>query len=447
MPDNSGDGARGAEITRRSFFVRSAQVGAIAAAAGGLGGVLDACGSSGSGAAVGKPTLTVQSNLTDAPSVKALQETVSRYNASKASTGTAVLNTVASPTFVAQLPTYLTESNPPNTLLYWAGHASQQFGDKGYLLDLSSIWDTTLKNYPQAMRTLATDTQGKQIFVPQSYYWWGVFYRKSMFRKWGVTPPTTWAQFLDVCAKIKAKGVHPLVTSAQAPEPWPFVGWFDYLDLRINGAQYHLDLLHGKHSFDSPQVRKVFTYLASIMPYFDPASSSYAYQDAATPLVQGTAGMYLMGALITGVVPASIIPDLDFFKFPVIDASVPDAEEGPTNGYMAPAKAGHPKETKNLLAFLVSDTAQEIYANVSQTSAFPVSPTAKLTNLTPMEKQGLAMLRQATTLTQFFNRDSSDALQTTNYNAMEAFWQNPRNISPMLSAWQAAAAKVFQPQG
>jgi multiple sugar transport system substrate-binding protein len=98
------------------------------------------------------------------------------------------------------------------------------------------------------------------------------------------------------------------------------------------------------------------------------------------------------------------------------------------------------------LAFLVSDQAQEIYSTVSQSSSFPVSPTAKVP-LTPMEKKGLAMLQQAKAVTQFFNRDSSDALQTTNYNAMEAFWESPGNIDSILATWQAAATKVFQQQG
>jgi multiple sugar transport system substrate-binding protein len=153
--------------------------------------------------------------------------------------------------------------------------------------------------------------------------------------------------------------------------------------------------------------------------------------------------MYLMGALVTGLVPSNILDDLDFFRFPTIDSSIPDAEEAPTNGYIAPARVAYPSQAKNLLAFLVSDKAQEIYTGVSGSSAFPVSPTARV-SLTPLEKKGLAMLQQAKAITQFFNRDSSDALQTTNYNAMEAFWESPGNIDSMLATWQAAAIKVFQ---
>ena len=37
--------------------------------------------------------------------------------------------------------------------------------------------------------------------------------------------------------------------------PWVASGWFDYLNLRINGAEFHRDLLAGKHSFDGPEVK------------------------------------------------------------------------------------------------------------------------------------------------------------------------------------------------
>jgi multiple sugar transport system substrate-binding protein len=436
------------EYTRRSFLGLTAKAGTAAATASLLEPLLRTTGAyattnRSTALATSKPSLSVLNNLTDPGEIKALQETVTDYNAAATSTAAASLNTVAAAVFVPQLPTYLTESNPPSAILYWGGHTTSQFGDKGYLLNLSSIWNTELAHYSPAMKALATDDRGKQVFVPQSYYWWGIFYRKSVFKKLGVTAPNTWAQLIDVCEKIQKQNVHPFVTAAAPPEPWPFVGWFDYLDLRLNGAKFHLDLLHGKHSFNSPQVKEVFVHLSQILRYFDPNSASYAYQDAATPFVQGTAAMYLMGALVTGLVPSNIVDDIDFFRFPTIDSTIPDAEEAPTNGYIAPAKVMYPAQTKNLLAFLVSDKAQEIYTSVSGSSAFPVSRTARV-SLTPLEKKGLAMLQQAKAITQFFNRDSSDALQTTNYNAMEAFWESPGNIDSILATWQTAASKVFQ---
>ena len=55
------------------------------------------------------------------------------------------------------------------------------------------------------MQTLSTSSNGQKIFVPTSYYWWGMFYRKSNFAKWGVTPPKTWDEFLQVCKTIQGK--------------------------------------------------------------------------------------------------------------------------------------------------------------------------------------------------------------------------------------------------
>ena len=46
--------------------------------------------------------------------------------------------------------------------------------------------------------------------MPTSYYWWGMFYRKSNFAKWGVKPPKTWDEFLGGLRDLKSKGVPPI---------------------------------------------------------------------------------------------------------------------------------------------------------------------------------------------------------------------------------------------
>ena len=71
--------------------------------------------------------------------------------------------------------------------------------------------------------------------MPTNYYWWSVFYRKSAFEEWGVKPPTTWDEFMGLLDTLKGKGIAPL-TDGTGSTPWMASGWFDYLDLRINGA-------------------------------------------------------------------------------------------------------------------------------------------------------------------------------------------------------------------
>ncbi len=44
------------------------------------------------------------------------------------------------------------------------------------------------------------------------------------------------------------------------------LGTFDHLNLRLNGPEFHLELLNGDHSWDSPKVRSVFAPGTSCCP-------------------------------------------------------------------------------------------------------------------------------------------------------------------------------------
>lgn len=46
-------------------------------------------------------------------------------------------------------------------------------------------------------------------------------------------------------------------------------------------------------------------------------------------------------------------------------------------------------------------------------------------------------------ITQFFNRDSSDALQATADAALTKFLDNPGQVATILTDWQTAAKKVW----
>jgi multiple sugar transport system substrate-binding protein len=70
---------------------------------------------------------------------------------------------------------------------------------------------------------------GKKWGVPYTYYQWGIYHRKDIFSKNNLTPPRTWEELLDTCAKLKAAGITPFAIGSKAP--WPTAGWFDYLDL------------------------------------------------------------------------------------------------------------------------------------------------------------------------------------------------------------------------
>jgi multiple sugar transport system substrate-binding protein len=412
--------------------------------AAGTTALLSGCVTSTStGTSSSKGAVTLQSNLS-APQAKAAMEDIAAAYAKKGS-GKATLNTVAAETFRTQLPTYLTSANPPDVYTWYPGSVADAYAKKNLLLDLDDVWASSpdLKHYSKALNSLCTASSGKKVFVPTTYYWWGMFYRKSNFAKWGVSEPKTWDDFLDLCDKLKSKGVAPIGLGAGGNTAWVASAWFDYLDIRINGAQYHRELLAGRHRFDDPEVRKVFDRWQELLPYFDPNGTAIPFQDATTALLNGRTGVMLIGTFFADAAPKDALDDIDFFRFPVIDPKVPLAEEAPTDGYFASARTGRRGQVADLLSYLATAEAQEIYIKGSSGTTLPCHPDAKDAG-TALVKKGRKHVAEAAEITQFFNRDSSDALQPTADTALTKFMAKPKSVGGILTDWQREAQKIWQ---
>jgi multiple sugar transport system substrate-binding protein len=423
---------------RRRFL---GQAGLAGLGAVGAGSLLSACASSASGPKEQTATgpVTIQSNLSSPQAKTAMEKLIESFNAK--GQGKATLNTIASETYRTQLPTYLTSANPPDLYTWYAGSVANSYASKGLLLDVSDVWKG-MADYPQSLRTLSTDAQGKQVFVPVNNYWWGFFYRKSNFAKWGVQEPKTWSDFISVCQTLKGKGVAPIGIGL-GDTPWVASAWFDYLNIRINGAPFHRELLAGKQRFDDPKVKAVFEKWREVLPYFDPKGKAYPFQEATSKLLAGKTGMFLIGTFFADAAPKDALDDIDFFQFPIIDPAVPIAEEAPTDGFFASARTGNAAGTKALLTYMASAEAQEIYIKASSGTVLPANPKAKAAD-TALVTKGKAMLDGAQELTQFFNRDSSDALQPTADTALTKFIDKPNQIDAILRDWQKSAEKVFK---
>ena len=65
---------------------------------------------------------------------------------------------------------------------------------------------------------------------------------------------------------MQADGLTPIAFTDK--DGWPAMGTFDILNMRINGYQFHVDLMAGKQSWDSPQVKAVFNQWKELLPYY-----------------------------------------------------------------------------------------------------------------------------------------------------------------------------------
>lgn len=425
-------------ISRRRVLAGGAAMGGATVLAGCVGSGGSSHSQSG-GSGDKDKNLTLQINFSEKKTRAATKKIVTDFRGPKTT-----VNAVATEQFRAKLSTYLTSKEPPDVIGWLAGHVAQDYAKKGLLQDVSDLWngDGACAKFSSALKDLSSDGSGKQIFVPTRYYWWSIFYKKSAFKKWGVKAPKDWEGFIGLCKKLKSKGVNPLANGVGST-PWMASGWFDYLNLRINGASFHRDLLDGKHSFEDPKVAKVLKEYRRLIPYFDPKMTSYSNQEAVTPWMQDKDAMYLVGADITRAIPDKYQDDIDFFSVPTIDSSIRSAEEAPTDGYMGSANATDPEGGKKLMTFLASPKAQKKYILKTGEALVPTSPEVDTSDFSPLVQKGVKLLENTRELTQFFNRDSSDELQKTADTALTKFLDDPSDIPATLKSWQAAAKKVW----
>jgi multiple sugar transport system substrate-binding protein len=383
--------------------------------------------------------LTVQSRLaTDSGAHLALEAVVDAFNAKGG--GQVEINSVPNETFRDQLPSYLTSANPPDVLTLFGGAFMRELADEGLVLDISDVWEDF--EFSEGLRALSTDSEGNEIFVPTSYYWVTVYYKKSVWEEAGAEVPETWDELLVAAETLEANGVVP-VGIALGDSPWLASAWFDYLNLRVNGADFHLDVLAGDESFNDPRIEAVFEKWDEILPYFDPEAPGITFAQAATDLTQGRTGMFLAGSWLQFSLPPEALDEYDFFRFPIVDDSVPLAEEGPTEGFFASSGTDQPKLAKEFLAFLGSAEAQEIMFNANPSATeIPANPNVDV-ELSPTLLQGQAILDAAVGgVTQFFNRDSSDALQATADQALTQYLAGVKPLDQILEEWQAEAERV-----
>lgn len=353
------------------------------------------------------------------------------------------VNTTAHEEFKKGIRIWLASDSPPDFITWFAGNRAMFFIDKGLIMDITDVWEEAglFEKFPKAFQSISFK-DGKAYFLPDTYYWWAVYYRKSIFEKFNLSEPKTWEEFMKVCATLKENGIIPITIGTKYR--WTAAGWFDYMNMRINGPEFHMDLMFGKVPYNDPRVLKVFETWRQLLDngYFLENAASYSWQEAVQFMVRGEAAMYLMGQFILDSVPDDMEDDMDFFQFPVIDPSVPLGEDAPTDGYMIPKKAKNVEAAKKLLKFLASPEAQQI--EVEKTGRVVTNIEIPM-NLYPAPTQkGIKMMQGVDALAQFYDRDTTPEMADKGMDGFMEWWYKPDNIEQILERLEKDRQRIFK---
>jgi multiple sugar transport system substrate-binding protein len=376
-----------------------------AAAALAAAPLLAACsGGSPSGATDSKVT-SLGSGLSDPVPKSAIQAMVDAYK--QKSGATVNVNVMPRAQLVDNISSYL-QGSPQDAITWFAGYRMRYYAAKGLLAPVDDVWQKIGGNFSDGIAKASTGDDGKKYLVPNYNYPWGLFYRKSVWAAKGYQTPATFDALLALCAQMKKDGLIPIAFADK--DGWPAMGTFDYLNMRTNGYQFHVDLCAHKESWDQKKVKDVFDNWKALLPYQDPAALGATWQEATKSMTDKRAGMYLIGSFVAqDITDKDVLADLDFFPFPAIAVEGTDAIEAPIDGFVLSKKGGSNKAAKDMLAFFGSGAGQDAYA-AKDSSNLQTAKDANTSSFSALNKKGAEAIATAKYISQFFDRDALPAM-------------------------------------
>jgi len=334
------------------------------------------------------------------------------------------------------------QAEPPDVVNWFSGNRMKFFVDQGLFEDVSDVWKKHgLDSQLSAARSTMT-VNGKQWGVPLTYYQWGIYYRTDIFKKFGLGEPRSMADLMHICGTLKQNGITPFTIGTKYL--WTAAGWFDYLNLRVNGYDFHMDLMAGNISYEDERLDLVFD-LWGVMArsgYYIENHASLSWQEGQAPMINGEAAMYLMGNfLVPNLQEAGLRGKIGYFQFPVIDASVRTYEDAPTDSVHIPSKAKNKADARKFLAFLAKPNVQSMVAEVEgmlPTNNQSPAPTDKFLKI------GFKVLSESAGLAQFYDRDTNPEMAKEGMKGFQEFMVKPDREKQIRKRIERTRKRIFK---
>ena len=277
-----------------------------------------------------------------------------------------------------------------------------------------------------------------------------VWYDVEAFAAAGVTPPSTWDEFIAVSQGLVDSGVSPI--SVGGADGWTLSDWFENAYIRVAGPDNYDDLFSGTLSWEDPSVKDTLAVLGEILNEgFINGGSANALQtgfvDSVTDVfTAGDAAVVYEGDFVAGVIlgetDTAAGTGFDFFDFPSIDGSAPSVIGG---GDVAVTFTGSPAAVA-FMQYLAGPEAAEIWAAQGGFSSMNrlVDSSVYPDDITRRSAEGLANAEN-------FRFDGSDlvpaALGATGgagiWGGLQEWLANPGDVDSILAQLQGENEAAF----
>lgn len=171
----------------------------------------------------------------------------------------------------------------------------EQFAKAGYLLPLDNANVPELANLPDdAKASLTLRADGKVYSYAFASQTLGLFVNNEVFKRAGVTPPTTWAELIAVSKTLKDKGVVPLANGMATA--WMAEVFTSVFTNPLVGPEFSADLLSGKATFSDARYVGALGKLLELRDFMPPGFTGIDYPTAQQLFLSGRAAMFAGGS-------------------------------------------------------------------------------------------------------------------------------------------------------
>jgi multiple sugar transport system substrate-binding protein len=218
-------------------------------------------------------------------------------------------------------------------------------------------------------------TDGQKVYaIPVDGGPMALMYRKDLFDKFQIPVPTTWAEYADAAAKIKAADPNAFVASFGSDG-----GWINGLMWQAGCKPYGYSRATAKDQvriqLNSPECKKVFDYYGDLVSRGLMASDPFFTADSAAALDSGkywtwaAAGWtpgYLAGSLSTTLGKWAVAP------MPQWTAAADDQGDWGGSTFAVTAQSQHPQEATVVARELFGKSAQAWDIGLNKAFLYPL---------------------------------------------------------------------------
>lgn len=205
----------------------------------------------------------------------------------------------------------VTAGDPP-TAAQMLGMTVREWANEGFLGDLNEIamaenWDEVV---PPAVQAFGKH-DGKWVAAPVNMHrphW--VWMNAEVFAANGLEPPTNWDEFFAAADVLEAAGIVPI---AQGGQPWQEATVWEAVVLSLDPDLYRRAIIEADpEALGSAQITESFDIMRRIRGYVDDNFAGRDWNLATAMVINGEAGMQIMGDWAKGeVIAAGLTPGED----------------------------------------------------------------------------------------------------------------------------------------